>query len=88
MAGALQAKVISFNDYLPEDLEDKRPYSEKLNYETLKNDILQIGPKVIVEGVLALKVLDKIGLRHDYHIFIKRFDGSLGWRFGEYLKKT
>jgi hypothetical protein len=53
----------------------------------LRRDILQAGPRVIVEGVLALKILDKIGLRQDYHIFIKRFDGFFGWRFGEYLEK-
>jgi energy-coupling factor transporter ATP-binding protein EcfA2 len=86
MAKILRVKAISFDDYLPEDLEDKRPYSEKLNYEILRRVILQAGPKVVVEGVLALKVLDKIGVRHDYHIFIKRFDGFLGWRFGEYLE--
>jgi adenylate kinase family enzyme len=88
MAGVLRAKVISFDDYLPEDLEDKRPYSEKLNYVTLRRDILQAGPKVVVEGVLALKILDKIGVRYDYHIFIKRFDGSFGWRFAEYLEEN
>jgi len=86
MAEALQAKIISFDDYLPEDLDDKRPYAEKLNYEKLRRDTLLAGPKIIVEGVLALKILDKIGVRHDYHIFIKRFDGFLGWRFGEYLE--
>ena len=86
MAKTLRVKAISFDDYLPEDLEDKRPYLEKLNYEILRRVILQAGRKVVVEGVLALKVLDKIGVRHDYHIFIKRFDGFLGWRFGEYLE--
>jgi uridine kinase len=30
MAGVLQAELISFDDYLPEDSEDKRPYSENL----------------------------------------------------------
>jgi hypothetical protein len=85
MAGVLQAKVISFDNYLPEDLEDKRPYSEKLNYETLRCDILQAGPKVIIEGVLALKVLKKIGVQYDFHIFIKCVKDSLGWEMGLYL---
>ena len=88
MAETLRAKVISFDDYLPNDLEDKRPYAEKLNCEALRRDILQAGSKVIVEGVLALKILDKIGVQHDYLIFIKRFDGFLGWRFGEFLESN
>ncbi len=39
----------------------------------------------MIDGVLALKVLTKLGARHDYHIFMKRYDGDIGWVFGQYL---
>lgn len=85
MAETLRAKTISFDDYLPDDLDDKRPYAEKLNYESLRRDILQAGSRIIVEGVLALKVLKKIGVQYDSHIFIKCVRDSLGWEMGLYL---
>jgi hypothetical protein len=83
MATKLGARLISLDDdkYLP---GDGRPYLEQLDFKALQGDILKSGPKVIIEGVLALKVLDRIALQHDYHIFMKRLDGCLGWRFGEY----
>jgi uridine kinase len=85
MAETLQVKIISLDDYLPGDLDDKRPYAEKLDYERLQHDILGASPKVIVEGVLALKVLKKIGVQYDFHIFIKCVRDSLGWEMGLYL---
>ncbi len=43
------------------------------------------GPRIIVEGVLALKVLKRIGVQYDFHIFIKCVKDSLGWEMGLYL---
>ena len=84
IANDLGFKVTSFDDakYLP---GDGGPYLEQLNYEALRIDILASAPKIIIEGVCALKVLAKINVRHDYHIFIERDDGSIGWPFGQYL---
>lgn len=59
---------------------------EKLNYDALQSAISAKDTRVVIEGVLALKILDRIGVKYDYLIFLKRFDGFLGWRFGEYLK--
>jgi hypothetical protein len=87
MAIELGAKVISFDDYLPTVLDGERSYFEKLDYGALKNDILANASKTIVEGVLAVKVLDKIGVRCDYHIFIKAYNGFIGWDIGQYLEE-
>jgi hypothetical protein len=38
-----------------------------------------------MEGVCALMVLAKIEVRYDFHIFMKRFNGFIGWDFGHYL---
>jgi AAA+ ATPase superfamily predicted ATPase len=85
IAGELDAKKVSFDDYLPDVLGDERPYLEKLNYEALQSEILASGPKIIAEGVLALKVLKKVGVRHDFHIFMKCVKDSMGWEMGLYL---
>ena len=47
--------------------------------------ILASGPRVIIEGVCILKVLAKIGIAHDYHIFMKLLNGFVGWEYGLYL---
>jgi len=60
---------------------------EQLICEVLRSDVLASASKVIMEGVLALKILEKIGVRHDYHIFIKRLNGFIGWELGQYLEE-
>lgn len=85
MARELDAKRVSFDDYLPAVLGDERPFSEKLNCEALRSEIMASGPRIIVEGVLALKVLKRIGVQYDFHIFIKCVKDSLGWEMGLYL---
>jgi hypothetical protein len=84
MANDLGFKVISFDDskYLP---GDGRLYLEQLNYDVLKNDILSCGSKIIIEGLFALKVLGKICVSYDYHIFMKLFNGICGWEYEYYL---
>jgi hypothetical protein len=85
MAKHFDARVISFDGYLPDVLGDERSYVDKLNYEKLINDVSTNGPKIICEGVLAIKVLQKIKRQHDYHIFMKRIRDSMGWELGLYL---
>jgi hypothetical protein len=69
IAGALGAKLISLDQYLS---EDGRPYCDQIKHDSLKNDIMLGGQKVVIEGVCALKVLAKIGVGYDHHIFTKR----------------
>ena len=69
VATALGAKVISLDKYLP---GDGRPYCDQIDYLSLLNDILSSDQQVIIEGLCVLKVLAKINVRHDYHIFTKR----------------
>ena len=85
MASELDARRVSFDDYLPDVLGDQRPYFEKLNYKALRGEILASDARIIVEGVLALRVLKQIGVQHDFHIFIKCVKDSLGWEMGLYL---
>ena len=68
IADALGAKVISLDNYLH---EDGRPYCDQIKYDSLKNDVLSSSQKVVIEGVCALKILAKINVDHDYHIFTK-----------------
>jgi hypothetical protein len=84
IANELGFRVVAFDDdkYLP---RDGRPYLEQLNYEALRNDIMASSTGIIIEGICALKVLAAINARHDFHIFIKRYNGFLGWDFERFL---
>jgi len=83
-AHELGFKVVAFDDdkYLP---GDGRPYLEQLNYDALRNDIMARSKRIIIEGIFALKVLSAINARHDFQIFIKRYNGHFGWDFGRFL---
>jgi hypothetical protein len=83
MAAAFEAKVVSLDDYLVGDRGI--PYCNQINSPSLRGEILASGPKLIIEGVCVLKILAEISVHHDYHIFIKRYDGCIGWTFGQYL---
>jgi energy-coupling factor transporter ATP-binding protein EcfA2 len=82
MAVVLSAKVISLDNHL---LENGDIYWDQIKYEELASEIAPAGPRVIIEGVCVLKVLGKINVKHDYHIFIKRYHGFLGWEYEQYL---
>jgi hypothetical protein len=69
IATALNSKVISLDEYL---LEDGRPYCDQIDYQSLQNDIASSSQNVVIEGLCVLKVLAKINVRHDCHIFTKR----------------
>ena len=81
IATELRAKVISLDEYL---CEDGRPYCDQIDYESLQRDISASVQKVVIEGVCMLKILAKINVSYDYHIFTKRimFDKSA---YDEYL---
>lgn len=82
MAGVLGANVVSLDDHL---LENGAIYWNQIDYEVLRSKILAAGPRAIVEGVCILKVLGKIDIAHDYHIFIRLYSGILGWEYEQYL---
>jgi hypothetical protein len=82
LAKDLGIKFISFDDFL---LENGAPYCEQIRYEVLQKVVLD-NPKIIIEGVCAIKILAKIGLQFDCHIFIQLFNGALGWELGDYLQ--
>jgi adenylate kinase family enzyme len=84
LAKQLGIKSISFDDFL---LENGAPYCQQIRYQAFQKEILAY-PKVIVEGVCALKILSKINVRFDCHIFIKLFNGILGWEMGDYLSRV
>jgi ABC-type cobalamin/Fe3+-siderophores transport system ATPase subunit len=82
MSAALNAKVVSLDDHL---LENGDIYWNQIKYQELASEIVAAGPRVIIEGVCVLKVLGKINVNHDYHIFVKRYNGFLGWEYEQYL---
>jgi len=84
MAGVLRATVVSLDEHL---LENGNLYCNQINYEPLRSAICAGGPRVIIEGVCILKVLAKIDITYDYHIFMKLYNGMLGWEYEQYLPK-
>jgi shikimate kinase len=82
LAKDLETKFISFDNFI---LENGAPYCEQIRYETLQKVILE-NPKIIIEGVCAIKKFARIGLQFDCHIFMQRFNGTLGWEIGDYLQ--
>jgi hypothetical protein len=82
IARELGAKRVSLDDYLP---GNGNAYLLQLDYERVRRDILDGGSKVVVEGICILKVMAKIGIGYDFHIFMKRFNGFVGWELESYL---
>ena len=85
MSKDLSATVVSLDEYL---LSNGDIYWDQIDYEPLRSKVSAIGQRIIIEGVCALKVLEKINVRHDYLIFIKRYNGLFGWEFGQYLSEN
>jgi Fe-S cluster assembly ATPase SufC len=84
MARDLGAKVVSLDEYL---FKNGEIYWEQIDNEPLKSAILSGGSKVIIEGVCVLKLLEKNSITHDYHIFIKLFNGIFGWEYQQFLNE-
>lgn len=82
IAEVLEADVISLDDYL---LGNGKPYWDQIDYESLLSKIKASGPRLVIEGVCALKILAKIKVRHDYLVFAKLVNGSFGWEYSFYL---
>ena len=82
IAGHLGFQVVSLDSYLR---GDGKPYLEQLNWEALRNGIMASGSSIVIEGILALKILDELHMDCDYHIFMKLYNGTLGWDYEQYL---
>lgn len=82
IAKRIDASVISMDDFL---LGNGGIYWEQIDYEALRRRIASCGRKVILEGVCALKIIARIGLPYDYHIFLKTIDEYEGWECEIYL---
>lgn len=82
MANVFTAKHVSFDEYLAGNREN---YLTQLDYRKLQTDILSCKGKLIIEGVCALRVLAMIEVKYDFHIFLKRMNGFVGWDFEQYL---
>ncbi|HSY20032.1 MAG TPA: hypothetical protein VK815_16930 [Candidatus Acidoferrales bacterium] len=82
LAKDLGVKIISLDDFL---FENGAPYCAQIKYEALQK-VISENPRIIIEGVCALKILSKIDLRFDCHIFIQLFNGALGWEMGDYVQ--
>jgi adenylate kinase family enzyme len=84
LAAVLSAKIVTVDDHL---LQNGDIYWKQIDYDALKAAISAAGEKVIIEGVCLLKVLEQADLRSDYHIFIKLYNGMVGWEYQHYLNE-
>ena len=66
IARDLKADVVSLDDHLSGDRE--KCYWDRIDSEALRKEIFPSRPKVIIEGVCALKILAAINARHDFHM--------------------
>jgi hypothetical protein len=82
MASDLSARRISIDDYWAGNGD---AYLLQLNFDALRNDILNGDSKTIIEGICVLQVMTKIEVGHDFHVFIKRLNGFVGWELESYL---
>jgi uridine kinase len=78
----LGVKFISIDCFLE---KNGAPYCEQIKYGILEKVILN-NSRIIIEGICALKILTKIGVSYDCHIFIRKFNGFVGWEMGDWLK--
>ena len=78
----LGGKVVSVDNYL---LRNRAPYLNQIKYDDLRSDVLAAKP-VVVEGLCVVKVMSRIGVPFDYHIFVKRMNFG-GWENGGWLDR-
>src|SRR5689334_18699153 len=67
LSADLNIKFISLDNFL---FENGEPYCEQIKYEILLKEILE-NSRLIIEGVCAIKVLARICVEFDCHIFIR-----------------
>ncbi len=82
IAGVLKAKMVSVDDFL---LKSGAPYLDQIKYDGLRAEILKNSP-VVVEGLCMIKVMTRIGVTFDYHVFVRRLN-QFGWENAMWLKK-
>ena len=79
LAQDLSGSVLKLDDYF---LENGKPYRERLNYDDISNDLASLqeqGRPVIVEGICLLDVVDKIGVKLDALVYVKKLNDMGLW---------
>ena len=77
-------KIISLDDHFLKVggvrmTGSKLLYWEDLNYSDLAAEISACSGKVVIEGLCMLKVMEKLHLPHDYHIFVRLKQSAIHW---------
>src|SRR6267142_1066831 len=83
IANILGATIVSVDKYL---LENGAPYLDQIKYDDLLASIIGSSPKVVVEGLCMLKVIARIKIVHDYHVFVKRLQNG-HWDNSQWLER-
>ena len=68
---------INLDNYLE---KNRGNFVKYIKYEVLQNKIQSIKKTIIIEGVCVLAVLNKLGMRPDYLIYIKRMSEFDFWK--------
>ena len=89
----LSKMIVESNNYSYIDIDgdylipNNGRYINFIKYEKLKSDILNLvsnGDKIVSDGICILKVLECIGLKPDFKIYVKRIHNNQ-WRDGKHL---
>ena len=92
----LSKMIVESNNYSYIDIDgdylipNNGRYINFIKYEKLKSDILNLvsnGNKVVSDGICILKVLECIGFKPDFKIYVKRIHNNQ-WRDGKHLDYT
>jgi hypothetical protein len=87
----IKAKVVSIDDNLNAGKPgDELAYWDRVDYPRLTSEVTREGERIVLDGRCALKVLARMDLQFDYHIFtklIKDDNTHNQWEPEEYLNE-
>jgi shikimate kinase len=67
---------IDIDDYLE---KNQGGYAKYLDYELLKKNIKQTNAPIVIEGVCIFAILEKLKIKHDLLVYIKRLSSWGFW---------
>jgi len=76
IAKATGASVISLDDFID---KGKGTFADNLRYEEIGAAISKSNGSLIVEGVCLLNVIDRLGVKLDVHVYVKRISRYGFW---------
>ena len=76
IAQSINAVHINFDDYLE---KNRGNFLDFIKYDHLKKKIEDSRPPIIIEGVCALSVINKLQHKFDLHIYVKRMSNFGFW---------